>query len=241
MSMTLPNHPATRLVAFMALALVAASARADRIDFETGLAEDTGAPLIATPTNAVSFGVGTGSPTLGRAPLVARVGGRATGFAPADTPSEGRVGSIFLTDEAGGTLNENGHTPEALDYFFSFENPIRDLSLDLIDYRLDGLTLLGDSATLTLYGGPNYTDPLASEVYQVPAGLPDGFVKSLSAMLDETQEARSASLTFQGRGDVGTGIDNLTFSTVPEPSSALIALAIIAGAFGYRHRKARAA
>lgn len=186
--------------------LIATTAQADIINFESGFAQGNARGAVATPTRVVTFSVGTPGALPG---YVAQVGNPTIAFAPADTPANLAVsGQFFLTDEpAGPTIGRN--------YFLDFNEPVANLSLNLYDYRNDGGPAVGDTATLTAYADAARTIPVGTSSFTIPAGTLDGNIALLSIQ-NPTGAIRSASLTFSTQ-DVGTGIDNIQFAAVPEP------------------------
>lgn len=188
---------------------------ATTIDFETFAG---GTPLgpVVVPANTVTFQTGAGAAPAGTPGYVVEVGGPVTGFQPLDSPVGGMAGARFLTDE----LPAPGNLPnKALNYFLSFATPIMNLSLDLYDFR-DGGAVSGNTATLTLFSDLFLT-PVATVMYTIPAILPiDGNVVNLAAATG-IFNVFSASLVMNGP-DLGTGIDNITFTSAPEPWSILL-------------------
>ena len=220
------------LSAFTAAALSTAEVGAVVIDFES-LPVGALAGPVGVPGNSVTFGVGAGTapPPSGPA-YIADVGAPTTAFAPGDTPAAAVAGRRFLTDEPNGPN-------AALNYFMSFANPISDLSLHLYDYRVDGGPAAGDSATLTVYDAA--WSPVGSSTFVIPTINPvDGNVETLS-VLSPTGDISFATVTFS-TPDVGTGIDNITFSNVPDASHSLMLFGIaLSGLVGVRRfaRKSR--
>ncbi len=218
-------------------------ARGDVIDFE-GFAGD-GVALsnpVVTATNSVTFQVGTVTPTgpaylagVGSPPMTAFVVNPGQNDVPFGQPDN----TVFLTDEPNG--------PHAtLDYFLSFENPISELSLDLFDYRVDGGPTRGATATLTVFETVDFMNPLGSAMFTIPNNNPvDGNVVNLAVSL-ANGSAQSATVVFS-EPDVGTGIDNINFTTVtvtptetPEPTSlTLFSLTMLGAGACYRLRKRR--
>jgi hypothetical protein len=150
------------------------------------------------------------------------------------------AGARFLTDELAGP----GLPNKALNYFLSFAVPIMNLSLDLYDFR-DGGAQRGDTATLTLFSDL-FTTPVAVASFMIPllpAPLPpDGNIVNLAAATG-VFNVFSASLVFSGP-DLGTGIDNVTFTSAPEPWSILLlgsGMLGMGGALRRRHAKPGAA
>jgi len=206
-------------------------AMADLIDFETGFSDLDPVGTVTTSTNEVEFFVGASPLTLGTG-FIARVGGPLrTSFVPNDLPAVVAVaGEYFLTDEINGPF-------AALNYYMVFVDlPINALSLDLFDYRVDGGPAAGDGATLTVYENSNFSGSSASDTFIIPTPNPvDGNIENLSVS-SFGFAARSATLTFDGP-DVGTGIDNIAFTSVPEPTSLLLVGIGMLGLAGYGRRK----
>jgi hypothetical protein len=204
----------TTITAGAILLFAMAGANATSIDFE-GLANDTplGA-ILAADGNSLTFSVDSPGARPGR---VATVGGPQEGFAPNDTPEAGsNIGRMFLTDEASFSdgLMGPGH------YFIDFANPVLDVSLDILDYRTDGGGAAGHTVTLSAYSDLARTMLLGTDVFNIIAGLPDGNVENLSVAF--ASGIRAVSIEHSNT-DVGTGIDNVTFTTkVPEPASLLL-------------------
>jgi len=175
------------------------SLQTDTIDFEA-FANLTALGPVTTVTNTVTFSV-----TGGGTAFVADVGAPVTAFVSLDTPATAVAGARFLTDETAGPS-------AALDYFMTFASPVLNLSLDLYDYRVDGGPSAGDTATLNVFSDASFTTLVGSSVFTIPVLNPvDGNVENLSVP-SPSAPILSASVVFMA-GDVGTGIDNVTFTT----------------------------
>jgi len=222
-----------RMWAFLiAGCLVAIPALATTIDFES---YGPGIPLgpVTTPDgNVVTFGVGLATPTLPA--YTARIGDPVEAFVPADTPSlPALTGQMFLTDEYPGPV-------EDYNYFITFAIPVTWLGLHIIDYRRDGdwpdAPVLGSSrAILTVYSDPFFTTPVGQAIFTLPTMNPyDGNVEWLE-VTNPSGYILSAKLEFEGT-DPGTAIDNITFTTVPEPVSMTLVGVGLAGFFLIRRR-----
>lgn len=211
----------------LSLLILAPPAFADTIDFEAGFVDLQPVGVVNTATNTVTFGVGVAGPT--STGFIAAVGPPQTSFVPQDTPAGGAGGSFFLTDETNG--------PSAsLNYFLSFAQPVLNLSLDLFDYRVDGGPAIGDTATLNVFSDAARTMLVGTSTFTIPNPNPvDGNVANLSVQ-NPSSPILAASLTFS-TGDVGTGIDNITFSTVPEPGTVLLFGSGLAGLGLWRWKK----
>ena len=178
------------------------------IDFE-GFGDKQPYGSVNTGDNIVTFSVG--SPGAGWG-YTAVVGPPRTAFEPSDTPT-GMTAGTFLTDEkAGPTLK--------LDYYFTFANPVSSVALDLYDYRGDGGAGIGSTATLTVYSDL-FTTSVGTDVFTVPDFIPvNGNIEHLS-VVNGSFNIWSASVTFD-LPDVGTGIDNIEFCTIPAPGAIML-------------------
>lgn len=127
-------------------------------------------------------------------------------------------GDFFLSEDRNGPSTR-------FDYFMDFEKGISDLSLAVYDYGAYGGPSKDDYVTLFLYD-VNWNE-IGSDSFTLPANaknLPDPNLITLSA--NATGVAYHASVMFS-KGDVGTGIDNVSFTTVPEPGTlALMGLGL---------------
>jgi hypothetical protein len=212
------------VVVGMVLAASPAQAGMTTIDFE-GLGDVTPINSIAVPGNVVTFSIvhPTGAVTPA---YTAQVGGPVTAFVANDAPA-GMQSGTFLTDEAAGP-NLTG------EYRMEFAKPVSSLSLDLYDYRVDGGPSVGDQAILTVYSDL-FGTAIGTAVFTIPAVNPvDGNIEHLAIALGSF-DIISASLTFTG-ADVGTGIDNVSFATVPAPGACLLG-AIGTGMVGWFRRR----
>lgn len=211
-----------------AVLMFGSAAGAATIDFEglpTG-AEDT---FLSPDGNTLTITANAAPGDAGEmTPAVADVGGVTTGFVPNDTPFGGIGGTRFLTDAL------NGLTV-AFDYFISFDQPVNSLSLNVYDFRADSLAGVGDTVTLTVFSDA-FTTFAGSNSFMIPVGfIPDGNVVNLSVPLPFAL-IRSAAITFSA-ADVGTGIDDITFTTVPEPWTAFLLGAGLLGIGVLRRRQ----
>lgn len=214
---------------YFAAAMVAAigfncpTASAGIIGFESGFSDlDPVSAVVLPGENTVTFSVGSKGAGPG---YIAKVGGPQTAFAPNDTPVGARAGQYFLTDEPNGPK-------VALDYFMEFAVPVSHLSLQLYDFRGDGGAPVGSTVKLSLYSAANVL--VGVDSFTIPALLPEGNVVNLAVL--PVAAASWASLTFD-RGDIGTGIDNVTIRTVPEPATIVLGCLGVLGIFACRNRR----
>jgi PEP-CTERM motif len=143
---------------------------------------------------------------------------------------DGGNDSPFLTDEPNGP-------DQALGYFMVFSGvSIFNLTLDVLDYGGDGGAGAGSTVTLQVFSTPDW-DPAnlltAGSIVSPPIGpYVDGLVTTLS-FLGSGVPIQSARVAFSDP-DIGTGIDNVSWTAVPEPGttilfgSGLLALAALA-------------
>jgi len=208
----------------MVLAASPAQAGMTTIDFE-GLGDVTPITSIAVPGNVVTFSIVHPTGAITQA-YTAQVGGPVTAFVPNDAPA-GMQSGTFLTDEAAGPVLKG-------EYRMEFARPVSSLSLDLYDYRVDGGPSSGDQAILTVYSDL-FGTAIGTTVFTIPASNPvDGNIEHLSIALGSF-DIMSADLTFTG-ADVGTGIDNVSFATVPAPG-ALVLGSLGMGMVGWFRRR----
>jgi hypothetical protein len=202
--------------------------QADLIDFESGFIDKQPITQVSTPTNTVTFGVGLNQKLDDKKyAYIAQVGTPKTAFVPYDTPADLTVsGRFFLTDEKNGPWFK-------LDYYMSFETPVWNLALNLYDYRvLDGGPRFGDTATLWVFGQDGAV--VGKDIYTIPWWPipPNGNIINFSVM-DAIVPIKTVWLEFS-RGDVGTGIDNIRFTTVPLPPSLPLLGSGLLGLVGWR-------
>lgn len=204
-------------------ALVVGSARGDVIDFE-GLSDGLSVGTIVTGTNAVTFEVDPNTTPMGAVTegTIVEVGAPVTGFVPADTPAAAVADQFFLSD-----LDELPLS-NANNFFMTFLKPVRNLSLDLYDYRSgeNSGPVVGSTATLELFSD-SFITSLGTDTFTILGTEVDGNVVNLS-VTGILLEAVAASLVLNNL-DVGVGIDNLEFTTVPEASTLLLLGSGLAG------------
>lgn len=190
--------------------------RAERIDFESGFTDQQTVDFINTPGNVVEVFVG--SPGSREQAFIAEVGGAVTGFIPNDGSSlTSEIGSYFLTD---GT-----DTPavgsSTFSYFFQFEKAISYFEIALLDFQ-DGLPV-GTPAVVTATAySDGFVNQVATNSIAISQSSPDPSVFSLSVG-DGTTLFTSVEIA-NSIEDSGTGVDNIEFVTVPEPSSMMIGI-----------------
>ena len=180
----------------------AQQAFADTIDFEAGFTDGDSVGTIVTATNSVDFGVGPITGPTGNG-IIAQAGAPSTAYVPNDAiPAAASGGEFFLTDGFGNSE----------EYFIDFSVPVANLSVDLYDYRGDGGSAVGDTATLDVFDDMGNNVGTTSLIIQ--AGEPDPSVKTLSIPAP-TGIIKSAILSTSAN-DIGTGIDNIVFDTLIE-------------------------
>jgi hypothetical protein len=206
------------VVTALAIVLCQSSvASAAIVDFEGGFADLDPVGAVVVPGNTVTFSVGPSGVPTGTG-FIAEVGDPATSFVPADTPAAAVAGRFLLSDEDTEQLL-------SLDYFIDFANPVLNLGLDLFDVRGDGGGATGDVATLNAYADATRSTLVGSDSFTVPSPQPvEGNVVNLSIPAPSAPIV-ATHLTFSGV-DVGTGIDNITFTNrdtvIPEASSIFV-------------------
>lgn len=187
------------------VALPVAASHGALLDFETGF---TDRQALTTPIafGGASMDIWVGDTPDDRRPAyAARVGPETSAFVPVDRSPDGS--DWFVTDEPSGPRL-------SLNYYLSFDQPLEHLGLDLYDYRRDGGGRIRDYVQLAAYGDVGFTELLFTDISFVVGDEPDGNLRHLelsgSGMV-------AFSLSFHradgspGR-DVGTGIDNLSFT-----------------------------
>jgi len=206
--------------------------QADLIDFETGFSRMDPVDAVPTVSNRVTFST---AGTDNAPPFVAEVGTmpkdafetRIDGVLRGDTPQDGNPGIYFLTDGAG---NKNN-------YLFDLARPVSQFGVDLYDYVGDGGAKPTDFATLRAYSDSGRTNEVATAQWVVPQLRPaDGLAVPLAVSAPSIVALTLEFSTF----DRGTGIDNIRFVTVPEPSAiTLIATGFAGILFCGWHRQRR--
>lgn len=210
------------------VALSTAPVGATVINFESGFTDQQAVGTVNAGGVNVSFSCGADPGSAGSC-FAVRYGGPTTAFVHHDTPEvgagNGPTGWFGLSDENDG--------PSDTDTFFLvFDQEVSDLSLLLIDYRVDGGPTVGAEATLVVFANADFTDPLGSDTFVIPdQNPPDGNIEELSVM---ASGILSAMIVFS-EDDVGVAIDNIAFS-VAEPAS-LLALGFGLAGLGYLLRR----
>jgi len=213
------------------LAALALTSHAELIDFESGFVDQQQVvnPIALSYGNTLTFGVGTSSLSQTDA-YIAKAGGNTTAYVPNDQiPVAASGGEYFLTDEFDGPSL-------ALNYYMEFLNPVRDLSLDLYDSRMDGGAQNSNDpyVTVSVFSDTDYTDLISAVQLAPPDTRTDPNL--LSFYFNGIVGIQSASVVF-GHTDVGTGIDNIRFTTVPEPTSISLLLFGLAGLYCFKRKE----
>ncbi|MEX2304385.1 MAG: PEP-CTERM sorting domain-containing protein [Bryobacterales bacterium] len=223
-------HRPTKLLLAVALVMSVGGLTAGMIDFDDAA---SGVAYNSASDSGVTVSFYTGDNALVCPPCVPGVElGDAYGAEPdsADlTTTAFQVGdsrdfasggsdSGFLTDEPVGPVL-------ALDYFFSFNVGLTDLSVDVLDYRGDGGAAPLATVTLETYSSLDWTGPaVGTATFDLLAVQADGFVFTLTDLGGGGLPIRTARVTFS-TPDIGTGIDNLSWTTgteIPEPGTVIL-------------------
>ena len=227
-----PGVPIGSVSLAAAICLIAGLSHAAIIDFENA-ADNTALGTIAgSDGNSVTFSLPGGGSA-----FVATYGKPMTAFVTRDTPKAGYAGggARFLTDEP----TTDAWLSGVGDYFGVFAKGVSRMSIATLDYRNDGGGRVDDQVILEAFGNENFASSLGTAFFTIVAGLPDGAVQTL-AFDGLGQVIRSFKIT-HSRRDVGTGLDNLEYTTATTPIPA--ALPLFAGALaglgllGFRKRK----
>ena len=205
-------------------------AGADVIDFESGFSESQYVGIVTTTTNIVSFYSRAYPPTNAYTNAqIAQVGSPQVAFPSAygaDTPIGTGVGSFFLTDQNPQAAAES--------YFIRFSSPVADISLDLYDFDNGSW-----KAVLTAFSDINWTTENIVGATTPISTQGDGSVVNLSVN-NPSSVIYSASLTWIGEGtpsiDDETGIDNISFTTVPVPGALWLLGSGLIGIVGIRKK-----
>jgi len=170
------------------------------IDFEEGFSDKQKVvEPVEVANNEVTFSIDSGQPA-----FIAKVGPPRTAFGPDDAAPSG-AGSFFLTDERGSesNLSKRGN------YSIDFNQPVSRLSVDILDFRVEGITNVGDSVILRAFSDSGSV--VGSDSFNIIEGLPDPNLETLSIVNPDSPI--SSAVIINEANDAGTGIDNITFHT----------------------------
>lgn len=134
--------------------------------------------------------------------------------------ADGSANGEFLTDEpAGNSISR--------DYLFRITGvSILDFGLDLYDFGDSLFSGPGGVATLQAYSDLAWSVPIgAAATYTVVGPFNDGNIQSLfvnpGASIGSVRLSFSTGAATPGQ-DTGTGIDNITWTTIPEPGTVVL-------------------
>jgi hypothetical protein len=181
------------------------------IDFESGFTSGQTVSTVSVPGNTVTFSLGANSTSLvptTSSPFVAAVGSPVQGFDPKDgegTDIVDEIGRFFLTD--------GGGAGKSFSYLISFANPLRSFSVDLLDFD----ALSNGDAVITAYSDSNYTTSIAVQSFSRDSPPYTSQTTRDMVNFSGIGNISSVSITY-GSNDTGTGIDNISFETVPTPA-----------------------
>ena len=209
------------VITIVCLANTSASAVLMNIDFEAeGAMMGEGAQITTIDIATFSvFGAASGNPRL------AAPGGANRGFQNliegSDVPDT--TSPLFDPNSRFFITNGSQDPKDNSNYAIDFSTDVTMFSLQLYDYRADGNPEDGmpgvDSVDLIGYLDGGVVETVS---WTVPDPRPiDGNIVEL-ALSGATQVDR-VEVVFNGH-DLGTGIDNVTYEAVPEPSAAVFAL-----------------
>jgi hypothetical protein len=227
-------HRLTKLFLALALVMSVGGLTAGTIDF-TGLVVPSppgvgdGFPLASASddgTTVFFFTAPSGSLSTSSA-YGADQGTPKTAFAnneEGDDTVDGSANGEFLTDEPQGNSI-------ARDYLFAISGiPILDFGLDLYDFGDSLFSGTGGTATLQAFSDTGWTSPIgAAATYVVPdfsiTPFDDGNIQTLhvnpGTSIGSVRLSFSTGASTPGQ-DTGTGIDNITWSTIPEPGTVVL-------------------
>lgn len=232
----------TRLL--FALVICAGGLSAGLIDF-TGdvLPGGDGLPLVSASDDGttVNFSLSLSGLTVPTQAFGAVQGAPKTAFTndeEGDDTVDGSANGEFLTNEPDGNSISR-------DYLFMFSGmTILDFGLDLYDFGDSLGAGPGGFATLQAYSDAVWSVPIgASDTYTATLPFNDGNIQSL--FVNPGVPIGSARLSFSTGAltpgqDAGTGVDNLRWTTIPEPGTvALFGTGLLALAGIARRRRVR--
>ncbi|OZH54252.1 hypothetical protein AFK68_12080 [Hydrocoleum sp. CS-953] len=195
------------------------------VDFESGFTDRQFINSVtANNGNELTFWKGDQTPT--SLPEIAKIGWPYSAFGPTDGLTlQPRIGNFFLTDGPSESVANN--------YFIEFSQAVSEVSVDLLDF--DALSYHGGPgvATVTVFSD-SFSTVINSQDFLSSTGA--GETLDTFSISGNSNAIKSLSIVYSvnGRGDVGTGIDNIRFKqfeasqSTPEPASILGLLGIAA-------------
>jgi hypothetical protein len=219
-------HRLTKLFFALALVMSVNGLTAGLIDF-TGevLPGGDGVALASASSDGttVSFFVSVSGATTPTSAFGAVEGDPKTAFVNNDDGTDtidGGGNGEFLTDEPTGQSVSR-------DYLFQISGlTILNFGLDLYDFGDSCCSGAGGTATLQAFSDANWSVPIGvADVYTIVGPFVDGNVQSL--FVSPGSAIGSVRLSFStGAGtpgqDTGTGVDNLSWTTIPEPGTVAL-------------------
>jgi hypothetical protein len=220
-------HRLTKLFFTLALVMSVNVLSAGLIDFTgdvIGVGGDGGAIVSASDDGTtVDFFVSVSGVTTPTAAFGAVEGDPKTAFVNNDEGSDsidGGGNGEFVTDEPTGQSISR-------DYLFRISGlTILDFGLDLLDFGDSCCSADGGTATLQAFSDANWSVPIgAADVYTIAGPFVDGNVQSLfvnpGLAIGSVRLSFSTGALTPGQ-DTGTGIDNVTWTTIPEPGTVAL-------------------
>jgi len=225
----------TRL--FFAVVICAGGLTAGLIDFEGDVTDGAAQGSISRDGTTVSFfttpsGVLTPDDAFGAVQGLPKTAFE--NFEEGHDVADGAENGDFLTDEPTGQSI-------AKDYLFSILGfPIVDFGLDLYDFG-DGGSSAGGTATLQAFSDPGWLVPIGAPATYLIAGVfNDGNIQNLFVSPGASIGSVRLSFSLAGGQDVGTGVDNIAWTAIPEPGTvALFGTGLLALAAIARRRRIR--
>lgn len=218
--------------AALAGSLSSTPALAAVIDFESGFQDlEAVSTVTASDGNQVTFSVGSGLSGGSSPAFIAGVGEPLTAFRPFDgagTPFEERIGAFVLSDTPSAEAN-------SLNYFIEFAESVSHFSVDVIDYieSLSG----GSTSQVTVTA---FSDSFVNVIGAATVTNPNVRNAELSSLdtvsLGELGGIRSISIV-GNVVDTGTAIDNITFTSIPEPTTLLGSLLVLGMGFCFKSKQ----